>query len=134
MIRFTRLLALPALFLVTACENECRNTNPVFDREQPGTAAYNNELTRQILSGKDVDYHLEGYEEKDLLPYVHVRVAGDGICATAVVLVLKRDDKIDGIVNKKGLGYIGAGLDDFTMVQDNETGILIYEDMKSIID
>lgn len=131
---FTLFIAL----LFASCQRECYNTNPVFDNNPPESKVYQDELVRQLGSDShnDISYTLEKYEEKGGVPYLHINLKDDGLCAIAVVKVMHWDENAFGIRDKKGKGYYGAGLLNLKIncIQTGRKTELIYKSIDAILD
>ena len=127
-----------AALAMTACHNhECKNTNPVFDKNTPASEPYKAELAKQLVQPhENLIYHLESFHETDSIPYMIVSVEGNDICAEAVVLIDKTDDDIAAIVEKKGVSYEGAELIglEVAVVQNPGDTDFFYRGMDYVLD
>lgn len=124
--------------LAISCTTECKNTNPIFDKNLPASKTYQEELIRQLSSNgnEDPDFHLENYVEREGETFLYVTVKGANLCATAVVKVMHWDAELEEIHRTKGKGYQGAGLKNlkFDIVRDSTTTLLVYKDVDYIVD
>ena len=125
------------LLLISCDRTECTNTNPVFDANLPESNEYKTELAAQL--GKhphDLTYWFDRYEEKEGEKSMSVFVQGDNLCAKAVIALHDPNNKLDGIIRAKGVGYHGAELDglEFATTKENGETIFIYRNLDRIID
>ena len=126
------------LILITACDRpECSNSNPIFEKFDPSTEPYKDELAKQlaIVDQSKLRYWLAEYHEKDGQEYLYCFVQGDGLCAK-IMLTVKQWNKIEGIRRTKGKSYQGAGLKNlkFYILRDSGKTKFVYKDLDRIID
>ncbi len=139
MIKLTTFFALSlVLLLCSSCSRpECDNTNIILNTHSPDTKPYRDELARMIQSiGPDrLTYWLEGYETRANQELLLIRVQGEGLCAKGELQVPDWHD-LEGIREKKGMGYRGAQLAGlrFDVVPDSLGARLIYRDLARIVD
>lgn len=124
--------------IISCNQEECNNTNPIFDQTLPENNDYKKELAIQLsLTNKEkLTYFLEGYQEKNGQRYLYVAIKGDSLCAKGILSVPKEEPKLKGILKNKGKGYIGAELKNlsFKIHQDSSNINFIFKDVESIID
>ena len=125
--------------LISSCDTpQCKNSNPIFDKNTPESKAYQDELIQQLKTtdNSGLIYTLENYIEKEGTAFLYVRVQNDSLCATAVVKVTDWDVKLEDIHRTKGKGYHGAELKNLQLqiVQDSLKTELLYKDIEAIID
>ncbi|PZR12623.1 MAG: hypothetical protein DI539_19730 [Flavobacterium psychrophilum] len=133
------ILLIPCITLSIACDrHECKTNNSVFEHFEPETREYKEELLMQLnkLENKKTSYFLEGYIENDTIPSLRVKIEADGLCATAIVDIWRKDSIVNAIIKTKGNGYINAELKDFKMImtQNCTKTKFIYSAMTDIID
>lgn len=85
---------------------------------------------------QELSFWLKSYSEKGTDKYLNVSVQGNDICAVAVIKINNIDSKIKGIVESKGVGYIGAELKNlkFLTLSDKKSTRFIYKSLDAIID
>jgi hypothetical protein len=128
------------LLLAAGCSYdrpECKNANPVFQKDPPDSKEYKKELAR-LLKASDrskLRYWMEHYEEKHEQGYLYVNVQGNDICAIAV-LTVQNWKGIEGIKKSKGMGYRGAELANLgiEIYQDSLNTEFFYTGLEKIID
>lgn len=133
------LVALSFMMLtISSCDRpRCENKNPVFDEFSIDSNIYKEELIKQINAiGKDnLSYWFYSYYKKNERDYIVVNIQNDSLCTKGEFLV--RDwNKIEGIKKRKGKGYVGAELRNFSfdVEKDSLNLDLIYKDLTYIID
>lgn len=132
----TALLILLPLLMSASCDRpECRNDNPVFDQNLPGSTEYNRELVKQMqLSGaKDIRYWYDSSLIRNGNEYMVIHVQGKNLCAVAEVLV---ENKEMGNELMNGAGYRGAELKEVLIAPREDAGkeILVLKGIGSIED
>jgi len=113
------------------------NKEPVFTNFKPESKEYRNKLAEIIRSNQDdLTYVFERYIQKNGSDYLEIKVYGDDIAATAMVLVEQKGNSVDEIVEKKGVSYRGAELFGLELdVIDTPNGAtFVYKDLDFIID
>jgi hypothetical protein len=132
------LLLLAIISALTSCNRqECKNTNPVFEKNAPDSRDYKKELAK-LLKSTDrakLRYWLDRYEEKHEQGYMRVNVQGADICAIAV-LTVQNWKGIENIKKWKGMGYRGAELVNLgiEIYQDSVNTEFFYTGLEKIID
>ena len=123
------------MFALLSC-NKAKNTNEIFNAFDANSKLYKQELATQIATnGDDLTYSFNNYLIIDNKPYLDITVSGNNINAKALVLV-NNWNKLEGIKRTKGIGYVGAELEDLKLdvANSNSGPVLIYKDLASIID
>ena len=133
------LIVLSLLTFIVSCDRpECNNTNPVFDNYAPEAKEYKKELAKQLKSidQSKLSYWFDKYAEEGNTQFLYVDIHGDNLCATGILTVKNVQNKIDGIIKKKGLGYSGAQLKDvrFEIIQDSIKSELVFLDLGAVVD
>lgn len=138
--KFVALLTISGiLILASACDRAvCENTNPVFDHYAPDTREYKAELAKRFATAdrSELSYWMDTYHEDDSLKTILAHVQGDGLCAKILLVVGNYDRGIEDLIQKKGMGYRGAELEDleFDIVQDSVTTAFVFKGISGIID
>lgn len=127
------------MFFAFSCGNrDCKNANPILDKSSPDSKEYHVELLKELQSAEasTIVYTLERYEEKDEVPYLHMNIQGENLCATAVVLVLKSDKNLQKIQQNKGEGYVGSEFKNLKVkiFSDESKTVFLYEGVETIED
>jgi hypothetical protein len=135
------LLPLSALVLslIASCDRPaCHNTTITFDKYPADTKEYKEELIKQFekLDKSKLTYWMVNYREDNTSKYLTANVQGDGLCA---LIDLRVDDSvkgIDGILKTKGIGYIGAELEDlnFEIKQNSGSTEFVFRKISGISD
>jgi len=113
------------------------NKEPVFTNFKPESKEYRNKLAEIIRSNPDdLTYVFEKYQHTNGFDFLEIKVYGDAIAATAMVLVEQKGNSVDGIIEKKGVSYGGAELYGLELeVIDAPNGAtFVYKDLDFIID
>ena len=113
------------------------NKEPVFTNFKPESKEYRNKLAEIIRSNPDdLTYVFEKYQHTNGFDFLEIKVYGDAIAATAMVLVEQKGNSVDGIIEKKGMSYNGAELYGLKLdVIDTPKGAtFVYKDLDFIID
>lgn len=124
--------------VVSACDKpECTNTNPIFDKNQPESRIYQDELAFQIQkTGTEyLSYWFRNYENQNGNELLYFSVQGDSLCAT-MILEVRDWSNLSDLREKKGESYRGAefrGLK-FDIEQDSLSTRFIYKGQLEIID
>lgn len=133
---------LPYFFLalvIFSCERpKCINHNPVFESHPVESREYQAELINQLQSSdpQGLTFWLEGFEEKAGKNYLRVQIQGGSLCAIGIF----RADEATGIaslIEKKGMGYLGAKLKGFEYMLGPADGAdqeLILKNVQTIVD
>jgi hypothetical protein len=131
----TLLILIPLILSASCHRPECRNDDPIFDQNKPGSTIYNRELMKemQLVDAQNMRYwydsslHVNGHE------YLVLHVQGKNVCAVAEVLV--EDKKIRREL-RNGAGYRGAELKDVHIVAREDRGkeILVLKGIGRIVD
>ncbi len=89
----------------------------------------------QSIGPDRLTYWLEEYETRANQELLLIRVQGEGLCAKGELQVPDWHD-LEGIREKKGMGYRGAQLAGlrFDVVPDSLGARLIYRDLARIVD
>jgi hypothetical protein len=127
------------LLATASCDSpDCANHNPVFDQFSPDEKAYKDELVKQLTSidSSALTYWMHAYQEINSIPSIHVRIKGDGICAIMVLNVQNSNQGIAQLLEKKGVSYIGAELEDlrFDIRQDSASTAFVFQSVSGIVD
>lgn len=133
------ILALGILFSVVSCDRpDCKNNNPIFDKYLPNENEYNAELAKQLskTNKSGLTYWMDTYKEENNTKQMEVYIQGDGLCAKMVLVIDGSEKGIEGIIEKKGIGYRGAELEGlkFGIRQDNTSTKFIFKEIGGIID
>lgn len=133
------IFGMAVILIAAACNDaECKNTNPIFNEQTPDTKEYQEELAKTLEADKTSKtvFILDRYEEKEGIPQLHMNVKRDGLCATAIVLVLNPDANFKNVQKVKGDGYAGAEFKDlkFKVFRDEAKTVLLYEGVSAIVD
>jgi hypothetical protein len=136
---FTKLLFVAVSSLVLSCgKHDCKNTNPVFDANTPGSKPYKEELTKQLAKAEknSLKYWVNSYKEIDGQQYMIVDITGNDLCATAQMAISPEDIKLQDFIKAKGQGFNGAELEglQYGITSDSEGGHFIFKDVIKIID
>ena len=113
------------------------NKEPVFTNFKPQSKEYRNKLAEIIRSNPDdLTYVFEKYQYTNGFDFLEIKVYGDDIAATAMVLVEQKGNSVDEIIEKKGVSYGGAELFGLELdVIDTPNGAkFVYKDLDFIID
>jgi hypothetical protein len=132
----TALLILLSLIISASCDPpECRNDNPAFDQNPPGSTQYNRELVKQmqLANAKDIRYWYDSSFVHDGNEYMVIHVQGKNLCAVAEVVVEDKDVKGE---LRNGAGYRGAELKDVHIAARENSGkeILVLKSIGRISD
>lgn len=132
-----RIKAIVLLLCLCGCHSDVVNKEPVFNDFKPESKEYKDKLAEIIRSNpSNLTYIFESYVNKNGQDYLKVKVNGNDISATALVLVKERRKEVTGIIEKKGMAYGGAELYGLKLnVLDNPSGAeFIYKKLSFIID
>ena len=113
------------------------NKEPLFNNFKPESKEYRNKLAGIIRSNSnDLTYVFERYIQKNGSDYLEIKVYGDEIAATAMVLVEQKRNSVNGIIEKKGIAYGGAELYGLELdIIDTPNGAtFVFNDLDFIID
>jgi hypothetical protein len=131
-----KLIYLLPLALLLACDkSDCANKNPVFDKNAPGTVAYNNELVKQLKEKDDVTFYHAGYEAYGNREFMKVNIQGTDLCATALLDITQNED-MDQYRKVKGQSYAHSrifGLK-YNIVQNDSSYSFTFVDMTWLVD
>ncbi len=134
------LFSLSSMLLLLCCscgQQQAPENHSVFSQNTPDSPLYKAELERQIRAiGADrLDYHVEGYTERQGEAYLWVNVQGKGLSAIAEMTVPDWQ-KLGKIRENQGLGYRGAKLDglQFDILDDSPEVQFVFRDLRQIID
>ncbi len=126
------------IFIVSCDKPECKNTNFIFDKFNPNTKEYKDELIKQIekVDKTKLTYWMKSYHENDNYQFINVNVQGDSLCAEIVLKITSSKIGIERILKNKGKGYIGAKLKNlkFKIQKDCVSTEFIFEEISEIID
>lgn len=115
----------------------CTNENSIFEKNQPDSKVYKDELVRQLQSvdRTKLSYWLQKYEEKNGKEFLYFYIQGDGLCAK-IVLTIKQGNKLEDVREKKGVSYRGAEFTNlkFDVKQDSLSTNFIYQTFDRIND
>ncbi len=136
---FTKLLLLAIASIAISCgKQDCKNNNPVFDANTPGSKPYKEELTKQLAKAEknSLKYWVNSYKEIDGQQYMIVDITGNDLCATAQMAISPEDKKLQDFIKAKGQGFNGAELEglQYGITSDSEGGHFIFKDVIKIID
>jgi hypothetical protein len=125
--------------LAVSCDRFiCRNTNPIFDKYPPESKAYKDELVRQLsmVDRSKLAYWMDRYDEDKYSKSIRARIQGDGLCAKIVLVIKEHQKGIEGLLEKKGMSYYGAGLLDlqFDIRQQNGETEFVFREVSGILD
>lgn len=133
----TKFLFLFFVILAVSC-NEATKPNPVFEQALPDSKAYKDELSKQLklVDNSKLTYYFDSYEQKDGKEYLKTTIEGEGLDASALILVKKWDQALLPIKESKGKGYGGGQLVNlkFDVVQDNTATEFVYVSVDEIVD
>lgn len=137
--RIRKMLILVILFMVISCQqNECKNSNLIFDKYQSNTYEYKKELSKElkVIDNSKLTYRFQRYENVDNKDYIYITIQGDGLCAESVIKVTTWDDILIPIKETKGMGYSGAELKNLKIisVQEDTKTVFVYKSVEAIID
>ena len=123
---------------IQSCDRpRCTNTNAVFDKNELNSKQYNDELVREIKKYKtqDITYWFKQYINENNKEYILVNIQNDSLCAVGKFKVVSWD-KLEGVKQTKGVGYIGAQLKGFNFVveKDSLKTELVYKNIDKILD
>jgi hypothetical protein len=113
------------------------NKEPVFNNFKPESKEYRNKLAQIIRSNPDdLTYVFEKYIQKNGSDYLEIKVYGDEIAATAMVLVEQKRSSVNGIIEKKGMAYGGAELYglELDIIDTSNGATFVFNDLDFIID
>jgi hypothetical protein len=113
------------------------NKEPVFTNFKPESKEYRNKLAEIIRSNPDdLTYVFEKYQYINGFDFLEIKVYGDDIAATALVLVEQKGTSVDGIIEKKGVSYNGAELYglELDVIDTPKGATFVYKDLDFIID
>lgn len=113
------------------------NKEPVFTNFKPESKEYRNKLAEIIRSNPDdLTYVFEKYQHINGSDFLKIKVYGDDIAATAMVLVEQKGTSVDGIIEKKGVSYNGAELYglELDVIDAPKGATFVYKDLDFIID
>jgi hypothetical protein len=132
----TVLLILLPLLMSASCDRpECRNDNPVFDQNLPGSTEYNRELVKQmqLTDAKDIRYWYDSSSVRNGNEYMVIHVQGKNLCAVAEVLVENKEMR-NGLTNDAG--YRGAALKEVLIAPREDSGkeVLVLKGIGRIVD
>ena len=138
MLRTKILISLFFCLIIISCSYiPVVNKEPVFTNFKPDSKEYRNKLAQIIRSNPDdLTYVFEKYIQKSGSDYLEIKVYGDDIAATAMVLVEQKRSGVNGIIEKKGIAYGGAELYGLELeVIDSPNGdTFVFKDLDFIID
>ncbi|WP_289056185.1 hypothetical protein [Carboxylicivirga marina] len=123
---------------IISCDRpQCTNENPIFEKNQPNSKIYKDELVKQLktIDQSKLTYWLQKYEEKNGQEYLYFHIQGDGLCAK-IVLTMNQWNKLENVRAMKGVSYRGAEFTNlnFDIRQDTIATDFIYKSFDSIID
>ena len=123
---------------VLSCDRpQCTNENPIFEKNQPDSKVYKDELVNQLesIDQTQLTYWLQKYEENNEQEYLYFYIQGDNLCAKIVLTVIDWN-RLENLRNKKGVGYRGAEFTNlnFEIIQDSLKTAFIYKGFNRIID
>lgn len=130
---------LPFLLVIAACNMpDCKNTNPVFDKNAPNTAAYNAELVKEMEANKaSLRYWVNEYKVEGADTFLTVFVQGKALCAQMWLNINHTtDDRLQNLKARKAVSYSGAELDglQYQVVPDSGNYRFIYQKVDHIWD
>lgn len=135
--KIERIFILILLSLSIACNRQnCKNTNPIFEKFSPESSEYKLELDKQIgvIGFENLEYWFDKYLKRNNKEYIEINVQNDSLCAKAI-LEVKDWSKIEGL-RKENNGYSGAKLKGLRMRIERVGNKVdfIYEDIDKIED
>ncbi len=127
------------LSLIASCNRPaCHNTNIALDKYPADTKGYKEELIKQFekLDKSKLTYWLANYREDNTSKYLTANVQGDGLCALIDLRVNDSVKGIERILKTKGIGYIGAELEDlnFEIKQNSGSTEFVFRNISGISD
>ncbi len=127
------------LIFMTGCDRpECKNTNAIFDKFSPDTKEYKDELVKQLatVDKSKLTFWIDGYKEENNSKYILANIQTEGLCAKIFLSVKDSKKGIEGVIDKKGVSYIGAELEDlkFDIKQDSTTTEFVFQEISGIVD
>lgn len=126
------------IFIVSCNRTECTNTNVIFNKFTPETKEYKDELLKQIskVDKTKLTYWMKSYQENNNSQSINVNIQGDSLCAVIALKISSSKKGIEGILEHKGKGYIGAELKNlkFEIVKDSKSTEFIFEEISGIND
>ncbi len=133
------LILFSASIFFTACDIEnppCDNQNPIFEKNAPGSVAYNNELAKVLKEQKDdATFYHAGYDEKEGREYMKVEAHAKAVCAM-VWMDISGNEDMANYRRVKGQSYAHSrifGLD-YTIVPNDSTYGFTFVDMTWLVD
>ena len=129
-------------FILISCENvgHCNNTNPIFEKFNPDSKEYKNELIQKLktLKAKNITYYITGcgHNKEENIEYLAIRIESKDLCAYANINVYKKDQQISSIFETEAFGYRGSEIEGLKLeiIQDSIKPEFIYRGMERIID
>ena len=128
------------IFLIgfVSCDRpDCYNANPIFEKNEPESNIYKNELAKQLksINQEKLTYWLEKYEEHNGKEFLYFHIQGENLCAI-LVLTMNKWDKLENVREKKGVSYTGAEFTnlEFEIQKDSLSTEFIYKKFNRIID
>lgn len=123
---------------VMSCDRpQCTNKNPIFEKNQPDSKIYKDELVKQLktIDQTKLTYWLQKYEKNDGKEYLYFFIQGNDLCAI-IVLTVNQWNRLENLREKKGVGYRGAEFTNlkFDILQDSSKTEFIYKGFSRLID
>ena len=98
--------------LISCAQEQCQNSNPIFNQQSPESAAYRDALADVLKSESSAkfEYIFDDMVVKEDGKHILVSVNGNKLCAKMTLKVLAANTSLDEITPENAMSYRGAEL------------------------